>query len=48
MVTNRNSIASPAPSGSALASTFLEFASEEVVAVDESQNVVAFGGRAQR
>ena len=37
-----------ASTDSALASTFLEFASEAVVAVDESQRIVAFGGGAER
>ena len=38
----------PVSHASALASAFLEYASEAVVAVDESQTIVAFGGGAER
>ena len=48
MVTKSDSVGSPVPSGSALTQTLLEFASERVVAVDESQKIVAFGGGAER
>ncbi len=48
MVTKSDSVGPHAPSGSALTSTFLEFASGAVVVVDESQKIVAFGGGAER
>ena len=48
MVTKSDSVGPHAPSGSAPPSTFLDFASEAVVAVDESQKIVAFGGGAER
>ena len=48
MVTKSDSVGPPAPSNSALTSTFLEFASEPVVVVDESQKIVTFGGGAER
>ena len=48
MVTESDSVGPHAPRGSALNSTFLGFASEAVVAVDESQKILAFGGGAER
>ena len=47
-MTKSDSAGPPAPSSSALPSTFLECASEGVVAIDESQKIVAFGGGAER
>ncbi len=46
-MTKSDSAGRPAPSSSALPSTFLECASEGVVAIDESQKIVAFGGGAE-
>ena len=48
MVTKSDSVGRPASSGSALISTFLESARAGVVAVDESQKIVASGGGPER
>ena len=48
MATKIDSIDLRAASGAAPASTYLEYASEAVVAVDESQKVVAFEGAPER
>ncbi len=47
MATKIDSIDLHAASGAALPTTFSHFASEAVVAVDESQRIVAFGGVAK-
>ena len=48
MATKIDSIDQHAVRVSALASTYIEFASAAVAAVDESQKIVAFGGGAER
>ncbi len=47
MVTKSESLGRPASSGWALISTYLEYASEAVVAVDESQKIVVFSRGAE-
>ena len=47
-ITKSDSVGPPAADGPALPSTLLEFASEALVAVDDSQKVLALGGRAKR
>ena len=48
MATKIDSIDQHAVRVSALASTYMEFDSQAVVDVDESQKIVAFGGGAKR
>ena len=47
-MTKSDSVGPPVLGGSGLPSTFLEFAIEGVVAIDQSQKIVAFGGGAAR
>ena len=47
-MTKRDSVGPPAAGGSALPSRFREFAIEGVVAVDESQKIVAAAGGDER
>ena len=48
VMTKSDSVVPPVPGGSALPSKFLEFAIEGVVAIDQSQKIVAFGEGAER
>ncbi len=47
-MTKSDPVGPPASGGSALRSTFRDFVIEGVVAIDESQKIVAFGCGAER